>query len=173
MDLPGTTTEALFETFRSWSINGEPAGHMDAYLADSFCRFVHTLELVGPNSTGRCLEIGANPYFTTHLLAQFTALDLTLINFYGDHGRGTRTTEQLSYASPGVVETTLALDSDLLNVEEDALPHPDGAFDVVLFCEVLEHLLMDPLAVLREIHRVLRPNGALVLSTPKDRKSVV
>jgi SAM-dependent methyltransferase len=38
--------------------------------------------------------------------------------------------------------------------------------DVVLFCEMLEHLLMNPLATLREIHRVLKPGGTLVLTTP-------
>ena len=54
----------------------------------------------------------------------------------------------------------------LFNVEEDEFPYPDDSFDVVLFCEMLEHMLMDPMHTLREIHRVLRPGGALVLTTP-------
>ena len=53
----------------------------------------------------------------------------------------------------------------LFNIEEDEFPFEDNSFDVVLFCEMLEHLLMDPVAALRQIHRVLRP-GVLVLTTP-------
>ncbi len=36
----------------------------------------------------------------------------------------------------------------------------------MLFCEIVEHLLLDPLHALHEIHRVLRPSGLLVLTTP-------
>ena len=42
---------------------------------------------------------------------------------------------------------------------------PDGYFDVVTLWEVVEHL-MHPLNVLREVYRVLRPGGLLLLSTP-------
>ena len=45
-------------------------------------------------------------------------------------------------------------------------PFESDSFDVVLFCEVIEHLLMDPVVALREIKRVLRPGGSLVVSTP-------
>lgn len=41
----------------------------------------------------------------------------------------------------------------------------DGSFDAVTMWEVIEHL-PDPRVTLAEIHRVLRPGGRLVLSTP-------
>jgi SAM-dependent methyltransferase len=45
------------------------------------------------------------------------------------------------------------------------LPVEDGRFDLVLCAQVLEHL-PEPLAVLKELHRVLRPGGRLWLSCP-------
>jgi SAM-dependent methyltransferase len=47
----------------------------------------------------------------------------------------------------------------------DDLPFDDTSFDCILCTEVLEHCA-DPLAVLREVHRVLRPGGAVFLTTP-------
>jgi SAM-dependent methyltransferase len=48
---------------------------------------------------------------------------------------------------------------------EQGLPFPPDTFDAVTFIEVIEHVLRPDLA-LRAIHRVLRPGGALILTTP-------
>lgn len=47
----------------------------------------------------------------------------------------------------------------------DQIPLPDQSLDGILCTEVLEHV-PDPLAVCREFHRVLRPGGKVLLSTP-------
>jgi 2-polyprenyl-3-methyl-5-hydroxy-6-metoxy-1,4-benzoquinol methylase len=65
----------------------------------------------------------------------------------------------------------LVLRSRIVNIlgfhcERDRLPSTDSSFDVVLFTEVLEHLLYDPVWTLMEINRVLRPGGILFLATP-------
>ena len=52
-----------------------------------------------------------------------------------------------------------------VNVEVDPLPYPDQGFELVIFLEVIEHLIHDPVWALREIARVLAPGGLLVLST--------
>jgi len=58
-------------------------------------------------------------------------------------------------------QVTIDPDVDLMR----PLPYPDGAFDVVLLCEVAEHLPTE-LPVIAEIGRVLAPGGHIVLSTP-------
>lgn len=42
---------------------------------------------------------------------------------------------------------------------------PDESYDCALSLEVLEHV-QDPRQALREIHRILRPNGILIVSVP-------
>lgn len=42
----------------------------------------------------------------------------------------------------------------------------DDSMDVVLFCEVLEHLTFNPVAMWKAIYRVLRPGGRIILTTP-------
>ncbi|HZS25126.1 MAG TPA: methyltransferase domain-containing protein [Gaiellaceae bacterium] len=46
----------------------------------------------------------------------------------------------------------------------DAIPVDDGSFDVVLCLQVLEHV-PDPGAAVRELRRVVRPGGRVLLST--------
>jgi len=45
------------------------------------------------------------------------------------------------------------------------IPYPDHSFDVVISDNVLEHL-DEPLAVFREVSRVLRPGGRFLFKTP-------
>ncbi|HVR85245.1 MAG TPA: glycosyltransferase [Planctomycetota bacterium] len=45
------------------------------------------------------------------------------------------------------------------------LPFPDGAFDEVIFSQVIEHIPPKP-QIMGEIRRVLRPGGRLIIGTP-------
>jgi 2-polyprenyl-3-methyl-5-hydroxy-6-metoxy-1,4-benzoquinol methylase len=42
----------------------------------------------------------------------------------------------------------------------------DDSVDVVLFTEVIEHITFNPVAMWRAVHRVLRPGGTIVVTTP-------
>jgi ubiquinone/menaquinone biosynthesis C-methylase UbiE len=52
-----------------------------------------------------------------------------------------------------------------LKSKAETLPFKDERFDIVICCEVIEHV-DDPLQTLHEIHRVLKKDGALFISFP-------
>ncbi|HEX9395520.1 MAG TPA: class I SAM-dependent methyltransferase [Burkholderiales bacterium] len=52
-----------------------------------------------------------------------------------------------------------------IDIDKSPLPYADSEFDVVTCSEVIEHL-ENFRALLREAHRVLKPGGLLVLTTP-------
>ena len=61
--------------------------------------------------------------------------------------------------------------AELRQANLEALPFPDGAFDLVLSTQVIEHVLDPPLAT-TELARVIRPGGVLVISTDNARNRV-
>jgi SAM-dependent methyltransferase len=67
-------------------------------------------------------------------------------------------------ADPDVAAPCVVVDR--VDIERDAFPYPDRYFDVVSCFEVLEHLKFTPIRMLKEIKRVLRDTGLLVLTTP-------
>jgi ubiquinone/menaquinone biosynthesis C-methylase UbiE len=60
---------------------------------------------------------------------------------------------------------------ELARANLESLPFGDAEFDLVLCSQVVEHLL-DVDAGLRELARVLRPNGTLILTTDNARNFV-
>jgi 2-polyprenyl-3-methyl-5-hydroxy-6-metoxy-1,4-benzoquinol methylase len=47
----------------------------------------------------------------------------------------------------------------------DAHTYPDNSFDIVLMGDVIEHL-RDPLELMRVVQAILKPGGAVIISTP-------
>jgi 2-polyprenyl-6-hydroxyphenyl methylase/3-demethylubiquinone-9 3-methyltransferase len=43
---------------------------------------------------------------------------------------------------------------------------PENSIDVVLFCEILEHITFNPVGMWKAIHRVLKGGGRIILTTP-------
>jgi predicted SAM-dependent methyltransferase len=55
---------------------------------------------------------------------------------------------------------------DLFDAERDQWPYDNHRFDGLLVCEVIEHLKCDPMWMLWESNRVLRPGGWIFITTP-------
>jgi glycosyltransferase involved in cell wall biosynthesis/SAM-dependent methyltransferase len=158
---PGWSEEALRRLIGSVRVEDAPADELRTYVEADFRRFVYTLRLVPEKSGQRILELGANPYFTTTLLREFRDADLYLANFFDGSGVGGK--QRVTIGETGeVVENSY----QQFNIEKDRFPYEDDFFDVVLFCEIIEHLLSDPVHALIEIRRILKPAGVLALTTP-------
>ncbi|RME59786.1 SAM-dependent methyltransferase [Candidatus Parcubacteria bacterium] len=54
---------------------------------------------------------------------------------------------------------------DVVDLNMGVLPYEDQAFDLVTFTEVAEHL-ENYRAIIREIYRVLKPGGVILITTP-------
>ena len=138
---------------------------MRAYGTQDFRRFVFTWGMAR-DVQGKCLELGGNPYFTTMLLKKFTNLNISLANYFGHTNNG-EYTQAVDYRELVSGENkTERFTFQHFNIENDVFPYADGEFDLVIFAEIIEHLLNDPCKVLREIKRVLKPDGVLIVTTP-------
>jgi SAM-dependent methyltransferase len=159
--LPDSEKESLLACAELFSGRAEA----ERYLYDCWERHQQVLcwlERLQERGASSVLELGANPYYLTLLIRKHLALQLTLANFFGDRlWNDRRHTQRLTYEGQSV-----ELVFDHFNLETDRFPYADRSFDVVLFCEILEHLLLAPDFALAEIRRVLRPGGHLVLTTP-------
>jgi len=134
------------------------------YVNDALRRFLITMDMVpsAREPEQKLLELGAGPYYLTVLLLNQTQYQMELANFFGE-----------AFGAGGV-QTVKHKDSGKhyefqyrnFNVETDLFPYDDETFSMVLSCEIIEHLTMDPTHMLCEIHRVLEPGGYLLLTTP-------
>lgn len=119
-----------------------------------------------PKERGSLLELGSPPFHITLMLQKFRNYDLSLTGFASDGRPEIRQT----LTSPEYEEQHDFV-CTCFNAEQDTFPYPDNTFDVVTWCEVIEHLTENPVHALAEIHRVLKPGGALVLSTPNASRA--
>lgn len=137
----------------------------DNYLSHALERFRITLAVTPAVPDGQpVLELGSNPYFFTRMLER-RGMNVTCANWFGPQvDLGSEGSQEVSSPKRG---TSRVYRFDHFDIETSRFPYGDESFATVFFCEILEHLPLDPINALAEIHRVLRkPDGVLVLSTP-------
>lgn len=155
----GETHNTLFNYLKEFKLDDSNHNELINYLNQDFKRFVYTLNLV-PDGNGELLEIGSNPYFTSMLLRKHTDYVLSHTNYFEDNSdKGKQILRN------NITGKVLEFKYENHNIESDELPF-NKTFEVVLFCEVLEHLIDDPMRVLLNIKSLLKPGGMLILTTP-------
>lgn len=155
--------EALRAALDDLDVHDYDDAEQRAYLDHAFERLRVTMALLPDLPAGaRVLELGAHPYLLTHLLWR-RGLDVTPTNLFDPDAEPSRAVQKVSSRSTGEVTD---FEFDHFNVERHRFPYDDDTFDLVLFCELLEHLPTDATHALVECHRVLNDGGWLLLTTP-------
>ena len=115
-------------------------------------RYFHDLSLLEQYyQEGEILEVGSSPYHLTYLLQQ-KGYPVTGLDILPERQQAFLDRTQLK-----IIQN---------NVETEPLPFPDNSFHYIIFNEIFEHLRINPIQTLREVNRVLHPDGYLALSTP-------
>ncbi|HSP69709.1 MAG TPA: glycosyltransferase [Bryobacteraceae bacterium] len=131
-----------------------------SYVETHRARLERTLALTPPGGPeDRILEMGAYLQITPALKTRLGYGEVRGC-YYGPAGH----TDHRSVTSENGEE--FCCEVDLFDAEKDRFPYEDGHFSTVLCCELIEHLPSDPMHMMSEINRVLKPGGALVLTTP-------
>ena len=135
------------------------------YVQSHLLRYRQTLAALEkwlPEHRDAALEIGTSWLFAIFLKANlgFSTVDVT----NRDPGTDAKITSA-SFTSTG------ALQAFNLDLESDPIPVADAQYDLVLCCEVLEHLDVDPMFMLAEINRTMKIGGRLLLTTPNVTSS--
>jgi 2-polyprenyl-6-hydroxyphenyl methylase/3-demethylubiquinone-9 3-methyltransferase len=126
------------------AVNTARFDYFRAFLASENLHRTENLEL---------LDIGCGGGFLTEEFARFGGFRV-----YGIDPSGPSLQEAELHAKQGGLDITYRLGKG------EALPFPDGRFDVVCCCDVLEHVT-DRSAILSEVRRVLRPGGVFLFDT--------
>jgi glycosyltransferase involved in cell wall biosynthesis/SAM-dependent methyltransferase len=151
---PGVRVEP--EYILSWAPDEAAKGYIETHLS----RFEKTLTITPPGgASDRILEMGSYLQITPALKTRLGYGEVRGC-YYGPAGK----VEERRAQSADGEEFHCAL--ELFNAEKDRFPYDDGYFSTVLCCELVEHLTEDPMHMLAEINRILRPGGHLVLTTP-------
>ncbi len=130
-----------------------------AYLAEHRERLARTIELTPPASmSGRALELGCYMQLTP-LLERMRGYREVVGGYYGPLGERAWKTIELD-------RRPFSCRIDRFDAERDVFPYEDNSFELVLACELIEHMISDPMHLLLECRRVLEEGGRLLITTP-------
>jgi len=131
-----------------------------AYIETHLTRLLRTFELTPPGGPeDAVLEMGAYMHLTPALKTKLGYGEVRGC-YLGPVGKVDR--RCVRSAEGEVFECEV----DHFNAEKDRYPYSDERFKAVLCCELIEHLYDDPMHLMAEVNRILRPDGRLIVTTP-------
>jgi SAM-dependent methyltransferase len=156
---------AAIDDWINHRLGGEPevlTRSREAYVAHHLARSLAAVSLLPQTPTrGKLLELGSGIYLMTFLAERLRNYDIDMVQYWG------RPSGEYASALTDVRSgASRTMPFREFNGEVEAFPYEDGSFDAILNCDTIEHVLCDPVHMLAECHRVLKPGGVMVLTTP-------
>jgi glycosyltransferase involved in cell wall biosynthesis/SAM-dependent methyltransferase len=149
-------TEPTIEYLQGWAVSDASTEYLNTHQT----RLIKTLEITPPGSADdRVLEMGAYLQITPALRTKLCYGEVRGC-YYGKLGRSDHRTVTSSSGE------TFECEIDHFDAEKDVFPYPDAHFATVICGELIEHLFEDPMHLMSEVNRILKPGGHLVLTTP-------
>jgi SAM-dependent methyltransferase len=160
--------EYLRRYLTSFEVDNAPAGLSEQYVNDALARFLRTVEFIPVPAGERILEIGSNPYFFHILLHKlFPGADIRGTNFFDKNVFSCEVGSLRQRTHSNSFREEFNFFSTLFSLEIlPTYPFPEGFFDLVFFCETLEHLAVDPLSTFSRLRRILKCGGHLIITLP-------
>lgn len=163
------STEVFWEYLSQFALsdaNDKTRRELKNYLNEDFRRFCYTFSIL-PNidRSYDVFEIGSNPYYLTALLKEYTNYRVDCSNCFNDMDSSLYCGEQELVNEAGTKLIRIPFIN--LNIEKNWYQkNTGGGYDVVCFCEVIEHMIESPIKALLNINCMLKRDGYLVMSTP-------
>ncbi|HET7295114.1 MAG TPA: class I SAM-dependent methyltransferase [Vicinamibacteria bacterium] len=118
-------------------------------------KFEQIARSLGPTEGLRCLDLGSDNGVISLLLRE-----------QGGRWASADLTEEAVQSIRGLVG------EDVHRAEDASLPFPDAEFDRVVVVDMLEHV-PDEAAFVRELARITKPGGRLVVNTPHLKRTLL
>lgn len=109
----------------------------------------------------RILELGTSGFLPVTLKSLFPSVSIDVT----EH-RQKQVIAGIEQKEVGIADKSVSVTAFGMDLEYDELPVGDETYDIVICCEVLEHMEIDPMFMLAEVNRVLKTGGKLFLTTP-------
>ena len=125
--------------------------HAKHYLTQQLPRYKMLYGILHPYlAHGKVLDVGIYPGLFTYVIKQL-GVDVEAVDL-----------------EPERIPSELGkfLKIHQVDIEADEIPLEDSSYDAILFLAILEHLRLNPLAVLRRLKGLLKPGGRLFVQTP-------
>jgi SAM-dependent methyltransferase len=148
------------------SVARELLEETDGYHKVHSARLARTAEIIYNEigQVGRVLEFGTSGFIPLVFKRLLPETEVHVTHF----DQSNKITQDINVT---LGKNTVAVKAFNIDLEKDSIPVSNERYDAVICCEVLEHMEIDPMFMLAEVNRVLKPGGILLLTTPNITSS--